>query len=135
MEEISRWILECGLTTTNTNPKNLNKMKRKHAYDIERIEVKDPEYMSEVPEHLQNNDIPGFPSTILLVGRPGSGKTNVFATNMLLRKESSGLVFSTTSIYGPTVKNLNSIKTLKSKRINRRQNEDFFCFLPKKKKS
>jgi septin family protein len=84
-----------------------------HAYDIKRIEMKDPEYISEVPEHLRNQDIPGFPSTILLVGRPGSGKTNVL--NLLLSKQFWYGFFDKIYLCGPTVKNDKLYQNIKVK--------------------
>jgi len=74
-----------------------------HPYQLRRMEIKDPEYMSEVPEHLKNKDLPCFPSTILCVGEPGSGKTNVLM-NLLTRDDMWKGFFDRIYFLGPTVK-------------------------------
>ncbi len=103
-------------------------MTKPHAYDIKRIEMKDPEYLSEVPEHLRNQDLPGFPSTILLVGRPGSGKTNVLM-NLLTQPTFWYKFFDKIFLCGPTVKNdkLYQTITVPEEQIVTNQEE----FLPK----
>ena len=75
---------------------------KKHLYDIKRIPIPDAEYRSETPEHLQNKDLPGFPSTIAAVGPPSSGKTNVLF-NLLTRDEFWKGFFDTIYELGPTV--------------------------------
>lgn len=77
--------------------------KSAHPYSIERIKIPDPEYISEVPERLRNKDLPGFPSTILAVGKPGSGKSNLLM-NMLLREVYWLKFFDKIYLLGPTVK-------------------------------
>ncbi len=103
-------------------------MAKPHAYDIKRIEMKDPEYLSEVPEHLRNQDLPGFPSTILLVGRPGSGKTNVLM-NLLTQPTFWYKFFDKIYLCGPTVKNDKFYQSIKvpEEQIVTKQEE----FLPK----
>ena len=76
--------------------------------------MKDPEYISETPEHLRNQDIPGFPSTILLVGRPGSGKTNVLM-NLLLNKQFWFGFYDKVYLCGPTIENDKLYKNIKVK--------------------
>lgn len=78
--------------------------RKPHAYAIKRIDVKDPEYISEVPEHLRNQDLPGFPSTTLFVGRPGSGKTNALM-NLLMGKNFWFGFYDKIYLCGPTVEN------------------------------
>lgn len=73
----------------------------KHPYAIKKMEIKDPEYMSEVPEHLRNKEIPGFPSTTVCIGEPGSGKTNVLIN--LLTGLWKGL-YDKIYFFGPTCK-------------------------------
>lgn len=70
---------------------------------IERIHVEDPEYASEVPERLRNKDFPGFPSTVIFLGKPGSGKTNTLIF-MLKSKVMWNKFFDKIYLIGPTVK-------------------------------
>lgn len=76
---------------------------KKHPYTIDHLELKDPEYMNEVPERLRNKEIPGFPSTCLAIGRPGSGKTN-FLLNLLTRNVFWYKFFDKIYLLGPTIK-------------------------------
>jgi len=79
-----------------------------HPYDIKVIPLEDPEYKSETPAHLQNKDIPGFPTTVLCVGGPGSGKSNLFG-NFLLGHWKG--FFDKVYLFGPTVKSDKMTKT------------------------
>ncbi len=74
-----------------------------HPYQLRHLELKDPEYMNEVPIHLQNKDIPGFPTTVLAVGEPGSGKTNCLM-NLLTRPDLWQGFFDKIYLLGPTIK-------------------------------
>lgn len=74
-----------------------------HPFQLRKMKIKDPEYMSEVPEHLQNDYIPGFPTTVLAVGEPGSGKTNLLI-NLLTRKDMWCGFFDRIYLLGPTIK-------------------------------
>jgi len=85
--------------------------RQKHAYALEKIEIKNSEYKDETPEHLQNQDIPGFPSTVVLIGRPGSGKTNLLM-NLLTRKEFYFGFFDVIYALGPTVNSDKLYKTI-----------------------
>lgn len=58
-------------------PQQGDQPQRHHPYAIDHLKIDDPEYISQVPERLQNNDFPGFPTTVMSLGGPGSGKTNV----------------------------------------------------------
>lgn len=87
------------LSTLNTTSSSLSR----HPYHIRRIEIKDPEYMSEVPEYMQNKDIPGFPTTVVVIGEPGSGKTNLLM-NLLTRKDLWNGFYDRIYLLGPTVK-------------------------------
>jgi len=75
----------------------------KHPFQLRRMEIKDPEYMSEVPIHLQNDYIPGFPTTIVAVGEPGSGKTNLLV-NLLTRDDMWKGFYDRIYFLGPTIK-------------------------------
>lgn len=75
----------------------------KHPFQMKKMEIKDPEYMSEVPNHLQNKEIPGFPTVVLSVGKPGSGKTNVLI-NLLTRPDMWKGFFDRIYLLGPTIK-------------------------------
>lgn len=77
--------------------------KKTHSWALKKIPIPDPEFKSQVPEHLQNKDIPGFPSTIVIVGEPGSGKSNLLM-NLLTRKEMWLGFFDHIYLLGPTVK-------------------------------
>jgi len=83
-----------------------------HPYDMQHIPLDNPEYINEVPQHLQNKDLPGFPSTIVAVGRPGSGKTNVLM-NFLTRKELWNGFYDKIYLLGPTVKSDKLFKKIK----------------------
>lgn len=89
----------------STNPK-------RHPYEIDHIKIPDAEYMSEVPEHLRNKDIFGFPTTVLVVGPPGKGKSNLLI-NMLTRKEFYLHFFDKIYLLGPTVKTDKLYKLIK----------------------
>lgn len=88
---------------------NLNSEKKEvknkpaHPFAVEHIELKDPEYMNEVPERLRNKDLPGFPSTCCAIGRPGSGKTNTLL-NLLTRDIFWFKFFDKIYLLGPTIK-------------------------------
>jgi Poxvirus A32 protein len=101
------------LSTPGPSPVDSSQaVQRQHPFDVDHLEIKDPEYMSEVPEHLQNKDIPGFPTTVLSVGGPGSGKTNVLM-NFLTREEFYCKFFDKIYLLGPTVKSDKLFKHIK----------------------
>jgi len=108
------------------------KKKEKHPLYVPRIPVKDPEFMSEVPERLKNKDFPGFPSTSVFVGMPGSGKTNTFI-HMLTSPLFWNKFFDKIYLFGPTVKSdqLYEIIKVPDEQIVADQNE----FLPKLKEA
>lgn len=83
-----------------------------HPYSIQHIKLHNPEYKNEVPKHLQNKDLPGFPSTICAVGRPGSGKSNVLL-NFLTRKELWNGFFDRIYLLGPTIESDKLFKKIK----------------------
>jgi hypothetical protein len=76
---------------------------QKHPYHVGKVKIEDGEYKSEVPEHLQNQEIPGFPSTVAVIGTPGSGKTNL-CMNLLMNPMFWNKFFDTIYLLGPTVK-------------------------------
>lgn len=86
-------------------------------YKVDKIDVPDPEYMSELPEHMKNNIIPGFPSTTLICGPPGKGKTNLLIC-LLTKKTMWNKFFDVIYAYGPTVKADKLYKTIKLKKEN-----------------
>lgn len=53
------------------------KRKLKHVLDIPKVEPPDEDEKEKIPEHLGGKLFPGFPTTTVLVGQPGSGKTNL----------------------------------------------------------
>jgi hypothetical protein len=79
---------------------------------IRKIEVSDPEYASEVPARMKNKNFPGFPSTVVFVGMPGSGKTTVFF-NLLHNPYMWNKFFDKIHLFGPTVKTDKMYKTIK----------------------
>lgn len=83
-----------------------------HPYHVERIKIEDAEYLSEVPEHLQNQEIPGFPSTVAIIGKPGGGKTNL-VMNLLLKEIFWNKFFDKIYLLGPTVKMDKLFKNIK----------------------
>lgn len=85
---------------------------------IQRIPVDDPEYVSELPKHLKGQENhPGFPSTSVVVGPPGSGKTNLLM-NLLHNKKMWNKFFDEIYAYGPTVESDKLYKTIKLKDEN-----------------
>jgi len=82
-----------------------------------RIEVPDPEYMSEIPEHMKNGCFPGFPSTTLVCGPPGKGKTNLLM-NLLHNPKMWNGFFDEIHAFGPTVKSDKLYKTIKLQEKN-----------------
>lgn len=77
--------------------------KTHHPLKISRVETEDPDYISETPKHLRNEYFPGFPSTSVMIGQPGSGKTNVLLF-MLLSQNMWLKFFDKIYLCGPTVK-------------------------------
>lgn len=84
---------------------------------IVKIEVPDPEYVSEIPAHMKSNNFPGFPSTTLICGPPGRGKTNLLM-NLLKNPKMWCGFFDDIYAYGPTVKSDKLYKTIKLKPQN-----------------
>lgn len=74
-----------------------------HPLKVGRVDTDDPDYVSEVPKHLRNEYFPGFPSTSVFVGKPGSGKTNVLIF-MLLNEVMWNKFFDKIYLCGPTCK-------------------------------
>ncbi len=79
---------------------------------VQRIMVPDPEYISEVPERMKGKNFPGFPSTTVFLGMPGSGKTNCFMW-MLHSPHVWNKFFDRIYAFGPTVKADKLYKTIK----------------------
>lgn len=106
--------------------------KERHPLYVDRVPVKDPEFMSEVPERMKNKDFPGFPSCSVFVGMPGSGKTNTFIY-MLTSPHFWSKFFDKIYFFGPTVKSDQLYETVKipDEQIVSDQNE----FLPKLKEA
>ncbi len=102
---------------TSTTIQNPEEKGEKHPFELQRIPLENPEYMNEVPERLQNKDIPGFPSTVAAVGPPGSGKTNVLM-NLLTSFTFWRGFFDVIYALGPTV---NSDKLYKAIDIPKNQ--------------
>jgi len=93
-------------TTNKTNPVSSEEQPasgEQHPYHIGKIKIPDAEYTDEVPEHLQNKEIPGFPSTVAIVGKPGGGKTNL-CMNLLIKPIFWRHFFDKIYLLGPTVK-------------------------------
>lgn len=84
---------------------------------VKKVEVPDPEYKSEIPEHMKSNYFPGFPSTTLICGPPGRGKTNLLIWMLKSPKIWNGF-FDEIYAYGPTVKSDKLYKTIKLKPQN-----------------
>lgn len=50
---------------------------KKHPYAIGKITPPGREKKEKVPEYMQGTNFPGHPTTALIIGQPGSGKTNL----------------------------------------------------------
>lgn len=97
-------LLEPSSSTTNSaSSTDPAQSKGKHPYHVGKIKIQDSEYKNEVPEHLQNQEIPGFPSTVAVIGKPGGGKTNL-CMNLLLNDVFWHKFFDKIYLLGPTVK-------------------------------
>ena len=79
---------------------------------IKKIDVPDSEYKSEVPKHFEEGWFPGFPSTTMICGPPGRGKTNLFI-NLLTNEKMWNKLFDEIYWYGPTIKSDKLYKTIK----------------------
>ena len=90
-------------STTSCAAPSQGTQKARHPLEIDKVQVNDSEYLSEVPPHLRNKNFPGFPSCTLFVGMPGSGKSNTFMHMMLSEKFWRGF-FDEIYLFGPTVK-------------------------------
>lgn len=86
-------------------PQKVNPLK------IGRVETDDPDYISEVPKRLQNQNFPGFPSCSVFVGMPGSGKTNTLIY-MLKNKYMWNKFYDKIYLFGPTVKSDKMYETI-----------------------
>ena len=122
--------LERGDMANNPQSNDPSKKRKRHRYAIEHIKIPDHEYGDETPKYLQNQDIPGFPSTILAVGPPGGGKTNVLM-NFLTRKDLWNGFFDKIYLLGPTVKSDPLYKQIKI--ADDQQVENPHDFIPKLK--
>lgn len=79
------------------------KKEAKHPFHVRKIPIPDAEYMDEVPKHLQNQEIPGFPTTVAIIGKPGGGKTNL-CINLLMEPIFWNGFFDKIYLLGATVK-------------------------------
>lgn len=84
----------------------------KHPLAIGKVEVEDPDYISEVPERMRNKDFPGFPSCSVFLGKPGSGKTNTFIF-MLKSPHFWNKFFDKIYLIGPTTQSDKMYKQIK----------------------
>lgn len=103
---IKPWGFVVPLDQKRMKRKNLEQsedIKRQHPLSIAKVQVNDPEYESEVPQRMRNKLFPGFPSSTVIVGQPGSGKSNLLM-HMLLRKEFWLHFYDEIYLFGPTVK-------------------------------
>lgn len=82
------------------------------ALKIDKVPVDDPEYVSEVPLQMRNEQFPGFPSCSLFVGSPGSGKTNCLIYMLLSPTFWNGF-FDKVKYFGPTCKSDKLYKNIK----------------------
>lgn len=57
--------------------RNERKSQKKHPYEIGKITPPGREKKEKVPEYMQGKNFPGHPTTALIIGQPGSGKTNL----------------------------------------------------------
>lgn len=92
-----------ALASTEKGSLPRSTVRQPHPLDIQKVEVKDSEYSSEVPEHMKNKDFPGFPSCSVFVGMPGSGKSNLLMYMLLSPNFWFGF-FDEIYLFGPTVK-------------------------------
>ena len=93
---------------------NLSEKKKenKHPLAIGKVEVPDAEYKSEVPERMTNKDFPGFPTCVIFLGKPGSGKTNTFIY-MLKSPTFWNKFFDKIYLLGPTTQSDKLYKQIK----------------------
>lgn len=78
---------------------------------VQRVELDDPDYISEVPKRLRNVNFPGFPSCSVFVGMPGSGKSNAFVY-MLKNPYMWHKFFDKIYLIGPAVKSDKMYETI-----------------------
>jgi len=99
-----------------------------HPYSIRKLPIQDPDFVSETPVSLQNKDLPGFPTVVIIVGEPGSGKTTLLI-NFLVREDLWRGFFDKIFYLGPTIKADQTYKLLKipDERVVTDQDE----FIPK----
>jgi len=96
--EMAQWLEELNPVSEGLETK---KVDSKFDLRIDRVQIQDPEYISEVPERMRNKLFPGFPSTTIIIGKPGSGKTNLLIYMLLSPKFWNGF-FDSIYLFGPT---------------------------------
>jgi len=74
-----------------------------HPYAISKIEPPGADKKEKVPEHLKGEIFPGFPTTTVMVGQPGSGKTNLLISMLSGERFYKGF-FDKVYLFGLTCK-------------------------------
>lgn len=92
--------------------RNERKQKRKHPYAIGKITPPGQEKKEKVPEYMQGKNFPGHPTTALIVGQPGSGKTNLLMSLLTSPQFWRGY-FDKIYLFGLTCKSDDLYKSIK----------------------
>lgn len=84
---------------------------KKHYLHIGKVDVPGIDKKEKVPEYMQGKWFPGFPTTTMIVGQPGRGKTNLVISLLKSPQFYKGF-FDKIYLFGPTCKSDDLYKSI-----------------------